>query len=247
MRVVILLMMMGALVPQGVALAADGSQATAQSTPANTSPLQAAPTQSAKEASNTEEDRGQLEEIQVTATRRSESLEKVPISIAALTQQDMADAQIKNISDIAAVTPGLVFQLDGFSSTLTVISMRGLESLFGASTVGVYLDDTPIQSRLSSDGNIGNPYPAVFDLNRVEVERGPQGTLFGAGAEAGTVRFITNQPSLTEVTGLVRGEYATTEGGRSSYESGFAMGGPIIQNELGYRFSIWNRSDGGWV
>jgi len=247
MRVVILLMMMGALVPQGVALAADGSQATAQSTPANTSPLQAAPTQSAKEASNTEEDRGQLEEIQVTATRRSESLEKVPISIAALTQQDMADAQIKNISDIAAVTPGLVFQLDGFSSTLTVISMRGLESLFGASTVGVYLDDTPIQSRLSSDGNIGNPYPAVFDLNRVEVERGPQGTLFGAGSEAGTVRFISNEPSLSEFSGYTHAELSSTQDGAPSYEIGAAAGGPIVEDAVGFRASVWERTNGGYL
>ena len=122
MRMLFLVMTFGGFLSAGAAVAADVSQPAAQSA----------------SGSGTETD--QLEEVTVTATRRSESVEKVPISINALTQQDMADAQIKSISDIAAVTPGLVFQLDGFSSTLTVISMRGLESLFGASTVGVYLD-----------------------------------------------------------------------------------------------------------
>jgi iron complex outermembrane recepter protein len=247
MRMLILVMAIGGLLSEGAAVAADASQPAAQSTSTSAGPAQAAATRSAKEGSNTEEDRGQLEEIQVTATRRSESLEKVPISINALTQQDMADAQIKNISDIAAVTPGLVFQLDGFSSTLTVISMRGLESLFGASTVGVYLDDTPIQSRLSSDGNIGNPYPAVFDLNRVEVERGPQGTLFGAGSEAGTVRFISNEPSLTEFSGYTHGELSSTQNGALSHEIGAAAGGPIVDDAVGFRVSVWDRTNGGYL
>lgn len=246
MRVVILLITMGGLLPLGAAVAADASQSAAQSTSTNPSPALAAPAPSAN-GSSMEEDRGQLEEVTVTATRRSESLEKVPISINALTQQDMADAQIKNISDIAAVTPGLTFQLDGFSSTLTVISMRGLESLFGASTVGVYLDDTPIQSRLSSDGNIGNPYPAVFDLNRVEVERGPQGTLFGAGSEAGTVRFISNEPSLTEFSGYTHGELSSTQNGALSHEIGAAAGGPIVNDEVGFRVSVWDRTNGGYL
>jgi outer membrane receptor protein involved in Fe transport len=237
---------MGGLLPLGAAVAADASQSAAQSTSTNPSPALAAPAPSAN-GSSMEEDRGQLEEVTVTATRRSESLEKVPISINALTQQDMADAQIKNISDIAAVTPGLTFQLDGFSSTLTVISMRGLESLFGASTVGVYLDDTPIQSRLSSDGNIGNPYPAVFDLNRVEVERGPQGTLFGAGSEAGTVRFISNEPSLTEFSGYTHGELSSTQNGALSHEIGAAAGGPIVNDEVGFRVSVWDRTNGGYL
>src|SRR3984957_3067744 len=246
MRMLILVMAIGGLLSEGAAIAADVSQLAAQSTSPNPGSAQAAPTQSAN-GSSTEDERGQLEEVTVTATRRSESVEKVPISINALTQQDMADAQIKNISDIAAVTPGLVFQLDGFSSTLTVISMRGLESLFGASTVGVYLDDTPIQSRLSSDGNIGNPYPAVFDLNRVEVERGPQGTLFGSGSEAGTVRFVPNEPSLTEFSGFTHEEIATTAGGTPSAEIGAAAGGPIVDDVLGFRISAWDRHDGGYV
>lgn len=247
MRAVIVLIAGGALLSQGAALAADADPSASQSTSTLTGPTQAAPAQSASESSNTEGAQDQLQEITVTATRRAESLERVPISMNALSQQDMADAQIKNITDIASVTPGVTFQLDGFSSTLTVIAMRGLESLFGASTIGVYLDDTPLQSRLSSDGNIGNPYPAVFDLQRVEVARGPQGTLFGAGSEAGTVRFISNEPSLTQFSGYTHGELGSTQNGALSYELGAAGGGPIIDDEVGFRASVWYRTNGGYL
>jgi iron complex outermembrane recepter protein len=191
---------------------------------------------------------GGLDEVIVTATRRAESIESVPISIDAFGADQLAQGSIKGIEDIAALTPGLQFAMpNGFSSAFTTISIRGLNTNTGPPTVGLYLDDTVISSRLSGTANQGNVYPFVFDLNRVEVERGPQGTLFGAGAEAGTVRFITNQPSLTEYSGLARAELATTEGGRMSYETGAAFGGPIIQDELGFRLSVWDRSDGGWV
>jgi iron complex outermembrane recepter protein len=189
-----------------------------------------------------------LQEIIVTATRREQSIEKVPISVQALSQDNMTERGIKDISDIAAVTPGLQFALPiGVVPTITAISIRGLNTDTGASTVGIYLDDTPIQVRLSALGNVGSPYPAVFDLNRVEVERGPQGTLFGAGAEAGTLRFITNTPSLTQSSGYVHAELASTEHGALSEEVGAAYGGPLVADTLGFRVSLWNRHDGGYV
>ncbi len=207
----------------------------------------AAATTTEATGSNTESN-SQLEDIIVTATRREQTVQSVPISIDAFSKDELAQGYIKSIDDIAALTPGLQFAVpNGFSSAFTTIAIRGLNTNTGPPTVGLYLDDTVISSRLSGYTNQGNAYPYVFDLNRVEVERGPQGTLFGAGSEAGTVRFITTQPSLTEFSGLARGEVASTEGGRLSYESGIAVGGPIIQDELGYRISVWDRQDGGWV
>ncbi|HEX3847447.1 MAG TPA: TonB-dependent receptor [Steroidobacteraceae bacterium] len=189
-----------------------------------------------------------LEEIIVTATRREASLQNVPISIEAFGKDDLARGNIKTIDDISALTPGLQFAVpNGFSSAFTTIAIRGLNTNTGPPTVGVYLDDTVILSRLSGYANQGNVYPMVWDLDRVEVLRGPQGTLFGAGAEAGTVRFISNQPSLTTFSGSARGDLSETEGGRLSYVTAAAVGGPIIQDELGYRVSIWDEQDGGWV
>jgi iron complex outermembrane recepter protein len=189
-----------------------------------------------------------LQEIVVTATRREESVEKVPISIKALSGADLAQSGIKDIADIAAVTPGLQYaEPNGFGDTITTIAIRGMNTQVGASVVGLYLDDTPIQVRLAAIGNVGDTFPVVFDLNRVEVARGPQGTLFGAGSEAGTIRFISNSPSLTNFSAFTHAEVATTQNGAPSAEVGAAAGGPLIEDKLGFRVSIWDRYDGGYI
>ena len=192
-----------------------------------------------------------LEEIVVTATKREENLSKVPISVTAFTQADMALAGMQDVSDITAVTPGVEFDtgaITGYAAgTLTNLAIRGINSNVGYSTTGVYLDDTGIQGRVNPFSNFGMPYPLLFDLNRVEIARGPQGTLFGAGAEGGTIRFIFNQPNLTDFSGYARAELASTEYGAPSYEAGVAAGGPLISNQLGFRASAWYRNDGGYV
>ena len=99
------------------------------------------------------------------------------------------------------------------------VSIRGISSEAGAGTTGIYIDDTPIQIR-GLGFNSDNSLPAIFDLDRVEVLRGPQGTLFGAGSEGGTIRFITPQPSLTEFQTYDRAEVSSTAHGGLSYEVG---------------------------
>ena len=91
------------------------------------------------------------------------------------------------------------------------MSIRGIVSDVGAATVGVYIDDAPVQAR--EEAVTTNPYPKIFDLDRIEVLRGPQGTLFGAGSEGGTLRFITPEASLQHFSGTVNAEVATTDGG----------------------------------
>jgi iron complex outermembrane recepter protein len=145
------------------------------------------------------------------------------------------------------LTPGVDFTTQNFGGTSkTYIAIRGISSQTGANTVGVYIDDTPIQGRDLLD-LFGPAYPQIFDLDRVEILRGPQGTLFGAGSEGGTVRFITPQPSLTQDSGYARAEFADTKNGAPSYEAGAAFGGPIVENVLGFRASAWYRTDGGYV
>jgi len=89
--------------------------------------------------------------------------------------------------------------------------------------------------------------PKTFDIDRVEVLRGPQGTLFGSGSEGGTVRYITTQPSLTKSSIYARAETSYTQGGEPSYEAGVAGGMPIIDGTLGVRASVWYRRDGGYI
>lgn len=191
-----------------------------------------------------------LEEIIVTATKQSAvDVNKVPISISAFGQQEMDTRGVKNIADIAAITPGLNFsQQNNYGSPQTNIEIRGIQSRTSAPTTGIYLDDTPLVGRANNvnTGQNGG-YPQVFDLDRVEVLRGPQGTLFGASSEGGAVRFITNQPNLTESSLYARSEVADTRYGAPSYEAGVAGGMPIIDGTLAVRASVWYRIDGGWV
>ena len=127
-----------------------------------------------------------------------------------------------------------------------IISIRGVNSAAGDATTGIYIDDTPIQLRTLGFGS-DNALPYVFDLERVEVLRGPQGTLFGAGSEGGTVRFITPKPSLTDLQIYGKTELSFTQDGAPSYEGGLAVGAPIVDDKLGFRISGWWRHDGGWI
>jgi outer membrane receptor protein involved in Fe transport len=185
---------------------------------------------------------GALEEIVVTATRREENISKVPISITAMSQDDLDQKGIRDFSEMVRFTPGVSID----SSGTNAISIRGISSSGGAGTTGIYLDDTPIQMR-ALGFNPDDALPKTFDIDRVEVLRGPQGTLFGAGSEGGTVRYIMTQPSVTTESTYVRSEAAYTEYGAPSYEAGIAHGGPIIDNVLGFRASVWYRRDGGWI
>jgi len=195
---------------------------------------------------------GGLEEIVVTAQRRSERLMDVPMSIQAFSQESLDQQGLRSVDDLTRVAPGVTFLRNGFSASGNYndedsdISIRGIDSAAGAATTGIYVDDTPIQTRHLNFGTV-NPYPALFDLDRVEVLKGPQGTLFGAGSEGGTVRFITPEPSLTTYSGYARAEYGSIDGGGSNYEAGAAFGGPIIDGVLGFRISASFREDGGWV
>src|SRR5262249_20219882 len=151
-----------------------------------------------------------IEEIIVTATKRAESITKVPISMMALDQETLTKQGVKDVADLARLVPGLNLQANDDDGD-TSLSIRGIVSDVGAPTVGVYIDDAPVQAR--EEAVTTNPYPKVFDLDRVEVLRGPQGTLFGAGSEGGTLRFITPDASLQRFSGSVNTEIAGTDGG----------------------------------
>src|SRR6266404_985223 len=185
---------------------------------------------------------GPLQEIVVTATRHEESLSKVPISVTALTQEAMDIRGVKDIQDVARFTPGVRIDNTGTNN----IAIRGISSSGGAGTTGIYIDDTPIQIRALAF-NPDDTLPKSFDMDRIEVLRGPQGTLFGAGSEGGTVGYITTQPSLTKTSFYSRDEVAYTQGGAPSYEAGVAGGMPLIDGVLGARLTVWYRRDGGYI
>ena len=183
-----------------------------------------------------------LAEIVVTATRREENIDKVPVSVTALSQDTMDQKGIRDFTELVRFTPGVSIDTAGTNA----ISIRGISSSGGAGTTGIYIDDTPIQMR-GIGYNPDDTLPKTFDLDRVEILRGPQGTLFGSGSEGGTVRYIMTQPSVTSDSTYARTELSFTQYGEPSYEGGIAHGGPIIDDVLGFRASVWYRYDGGWI
>ncbi|KAJ8138467.1 hypothetical protein OY671_008320, partial [Metschnikowia pulcherrima] len=132
-------------------------------------------------------------EIIVTATRKSEASSKVPSSVSAFSTETLDKRGVRDFSDVIRQTPGVVFEA---TNTTTNIAIRGINSTVGAATTGVYIDDTPIQVRaLGYSG--GNAYPVIFDSERIEVSRGPQGSSFGKNASAGVINIITRDPPKT--------------------------------------------------
>src|SRR5216684_1117254 len=149
-----------------------------------------------------------LKEIVVTATRREEQANRVPISMAVWTQEAMEASGVKGMDEIGALTPGVEFDFDSAigSADYTNLVIRGVTGTHGATT-GVYIDDTPVPA--ARGDTFGRSFAWTFDLDRVEVLLGPQGALLGQGTLGGAVRFITNQPSLTTFSGLARAESST--------------------------------------
>jgi outer membrane receptor protein involved in Fe transport len=183
-----------------------------------------------------------LEEVTVTATRQEESLNRVPISVSVETRDAMDLKGIKDFSDIVRFTPGVSFD----TNETNAIAIRGIASSGGSGTTGIYIDDVPIQMR-ALGFNPDDTLIKVFDLDRIEILRGPQGTLFGSGSEGGTVRYITSQPNLSTPDLYARAESSYTAGGAPSYEAGVSGGTPIIDGTLAIKASIYYRRDGGWI
>ncbi len=193
------------------------------------------------------EDITELQEIVVTSQRREQNILDVPLSVTSYSPEQLQQQGIRGIDDLARLTPSLRFtRTSGVSGNNgSDISIRGIASDVGAGTTAIYIDDTPIQIR--SIGYFGgNTYPLVSDLERIEVLRGPQGTLFGAGAEGGAVRFLTPSPSFSGSSLAAKAEVATTRNGSVSSEAGVA-GGVALNDRVAVRGSVWYRHEGGYI
>jgi outer membrane receptor protein involved in Fe transport len=190
-----------------------------------------------------------LEEIVVTATRRPDIVSRVPLSISAETQRGLDQRGLRSMQDFEATVPA--FRITAATGQgAAIVAIRGIvQAGPTAATTGFYIDDVPIQRRSggSAGGANGTPQPALFDLERIEILRGPQGTLFGSGSEGGTIRLIQTQPSLTRVGAYVRAQVSSIHHGETSRELGVAVGGPIVKDRLGFRASAFQRRNGGYI
>lgn len=182
--------------------------------------------------------------IVVTARRIEEPIDQTPMSVAALDAQGLERIGAATLADVARAIPNFTLTPTGVLGVETPV-IRGIFSPAGSSTVGLYLDDVPIQIR--STGFSRNIDLRTFDLERVEVMRGPQGTVFGANSMGGTIRFITRRPDLARTQARASAELAATDGGGFSHEVQGALGGPIAAGTVGFRAAVYHRTDAGYV
>lgn len=187
-----------------------------------------------------------LEEIVVSAQRREEAVQDVPASIEVFNAPAMESLGVTNVQDIARLTPGLYSSPRSAGNNVINITIRGVGSDISSPSTAVYINDTPIQVRSIGDAQAADTvYPLVFDLERVEVLRGPQGTLFGSSAQGGAVRFITREPG-DNWGGHTLLELSQVRHGELGYQAGAAGGGPL-NDKAGFRGSVYYQKVGGWI
>src|ERR1700736_6060691 len=200
---------------------------------------------SAQTASTTDSS-ATLGEIVVTAQKRVSTVQDTPISITAVSGADLQDRGITDISTLAAATPSVSLKSNGPGQT--EIEMRGMTSSGGNSaTVGFYLDDIPMTAPAGAQNGKVVIDPTLYDLNRIEVLRGPQGTLYGAGSMGGTVKLITNQPNLTETQASVESILSGTDGGGFNHNDNFMVNIPIVNDRLALRIVASEAYTSGWI
>ncbi|MGB0920753.1 MAG: TonB-dependent receptor [Alphaproteobacteria bacterium] len=180
--------------------------------------------------------RGSLDEIVVSASRRDERLQDVPIAITALGQEELDRREITGVADLQSQTPGLVY---AHVTGMAQITMRGvgtdLYSVAAEPGVAIYMDDMYIARTFMS-------HAAMVELERVEILRGPQGTLYGRNTSGGAIKFITKQPSAE-----FEAEGAVQYGGYDQFQGRASLTGPIFSDRLRARLSIFAEDREGWT
>jgi iron complex outermembrane recepter protein len=197
----------------------------------------------------TDTDSGAIGEIIVTAQRRTQNLQDVPITMQAITSQQLQQLTINNFDDIIKWLPNVSIGSNGPGQA--DLFMRGLSSgsVGGQSTatfasfpnVALYLDDQSMQFPAR------NADVYIVDMERIEVLEGPQGTLFGGGAQAGVIRYITNKPKLNVTEGNAEASYGVTAHGDPNSSVNAVLNLPLIQDHLSVRAVIYSDRRGGYI
>ncbi len=183
-----------------------------------------------------------LEEITVTARKRSETAQEIPASIQAITQDSLAAMGAKGIEDYARFVPSMnVVNYGPGSSTVVFRGAITGPGYIGQATSSVYLDEISV-TQTGSQPNI-----RAIDINRVEALSGPQGTLYGSDAQAGTMRIITNQPIMNTFEAVFDGEVRGGGDSDASYRGSLVFNVPLVDDKLALRVAAYNDHDGGYI
>lgn len=211
----------------GAAILAGGGAARAQALPGGP---------------NAGQGRGRVEEVVVTAQKRAAKLQTVPQAVTALSGKQLREQGAVDLSSFSASVPGLSFQR--VNPSANSISVRGLANFvtlpYTFPIVGVYVDEVPVLDTSAPD-------VALFDVARVEVLRGPQGTLYGEGSLGGTIRYVTNKPDPSRFTASLDTDVSGTDHGGVNNRTGATVNVPLVRDMAALRAVVFNEHDGGFV
>ena len=180
----------------------------------------------------------------VTSQKRSEDVKAIPASISVLSGFGLKEQKIADYQDLTRAIPGLS-DTAGAAPGLSVLELRGVSSTSGSATVGIYVDEVPVTVRNTVYD--GNTEPQLFDLDRVEVLRGPQGTLYGASSMGGTVRFITKLPDLEQFTGETSDEVSGTIHGGVNFKTTDIVNIPVVDDKFAIRAGAQYTDNSGYI
>ncbi|HAE25555.1 TonB-dependent receptor, partial [Hyphomonas adhaerens] len=193
----------------------------------------------------TPEGEARQDKIIVTATRREQSLQDVPLAVTAFQQEAMSEKGIVSYDGLARETPGIV--LNQPTANFNTITTRGIATNgYGANlqaATAIYINELPI----SSNGNSTILDPTLFDVERVEVLRGPQGTLFGANSLSGAVRILTKKPNPNKFEASTLVDFGVTDGDAVRQRYNGMVNMPLIKDQLALRVVGFYRDEDGWV
>ncbi|GAB2858951.1 TonB-dependent receptor [Pseudoduganella ginsengisoli] len=191
----------------------------------------------------------QIEVVTVTAQKRKEDPNKVAMSISAVSGAQLQSQHVADFTDLTRVVPNISFTAatgnGGAGPGTSNIEVRGISSAAGAATVGIYLGDVSL-----TVGNVytmGTVEPKFFDIDRVEVLRGPQATLYGASSMGGTIKFVPNEPDLKEREFTTYADVSALKGGSTSYSANAVANFPLIDDELALRIGVQTQRAGGFI
>ena len=186
-----------------------------------------------------------IEEIIVTATKRGEvSVQDIAGGISAFSGDTIDNHGLRSLEDFSRLEPSLQYATQGVGDTQLII--RGISSP-GDSTVGVYFDESPITGGNFQDGGGRTPDIGAYDIARIEVLKGPQGTLFGASSMSGAVRIITNKPDASAFDMNISAGFESVEHGDEGYSVDAAINVPLVADTLALRLVGWQKELGGYI
>jgi outer membrane receptor protein involved in Fe transport len=192
-------------------------------------------------------DEEDVQEIVVTAARREQVVQDVPASVAVIDPQQFSEGGVNNLTGVLAYVPGVIYNDNGAPGQGS-ITMRGVANIFATPSVGVYVDDIPYGSVTAFAEGANFALDSLLgDVERIEVVKGPQGTLFGASAMGGSLRYITREPSLNEVRGRVSADLSNTTHGDLNQLYRGRLSLPIVKDRLAVSVNGFYQDDGGFI